>query len=583
MILTGSILSGLVVLVVLLDVLRLRSRAAGLRVLTPGAGERKLLAATGVHPEGSWETDADLVDLVPPDLPTVAALDLLGAVDPKKYRDDQWVRGVSASQAVLVREEYAEEVGGDDPTEFVAFVRRVKDHVKAEVDIAVAPGLKAGPYDLGYRAATLRQLGKRPSLWIAGSVIGYAAVAAALVTNWPWGLVALAAYWAHPLLVFAGTPLRPRDLWVPRFVRTPYLWFKTAGGRRSTAERRQAAHLEQAAPWYEQNRDRNFHEKRRDTCPSCGSRELRLWVTAHDLVQRKPGTFTMDRCVRCGHVWQNPRLSEEGLGFYYRDFYDGLGETSAEAVFSGKTEPYYGRARMVEPFTKPRRWLDVGSGHAHFCLGAKEVLPETAFDGLDQGAAIEDAARLGRIERSYRGGFKEFAGELKGRYDVISMHHYLEHVRDPWEELDIAADVLPDGGYLLIELPDPEWRLGRLFGQYWMPWFQPQHQHMMPIGNLERALAERGLTTVATERAKAHLCNDFTLALLLFLGNVAPRTPAPWRPERVRLRRTRSFLVWSLGIPAFFVALGLDQTVNRFLARRTGNGNAYRLLARKTS
>ncbi|WP_329792534.1 class I SAM-dependent methyltransferase [Lentzea sp. DG1S-22] len=576
------ILSVVVVLVVLLDVVRLRARASKLRVLSRGAGEHTLLTATGVHPEGSWATDDDLVDLVPRDLPVVAALDLLGAVDPGRYREDRWARGISASQAVLVREKYREDVNPDDPTEFVAYVRRVKDHVHAEVDIAVAPGLEAGPYDLGCRAATLRQIGKRPSLWIAGSVIGYAAVLGALVTDWRWGLVALAAYSAHPLLVFAGTPLRPRDLWVPRVLRTPYLWFKTAGGRKSTAEKRQAAHLEQAAPWYEQNRDRNFHESRRENCPSCGGTELRRWVTAHDLVQRKPGTFTMDRCVRCGHVWQNPRLTEEGLGFYYRDFYDGLGETSAEAVFSGKTEPYYGRARMVEPFVRPGRWLDVGSGHAHFCLGAKEVLPGTSFDGLDQGAAIEDAARLGRIENAYRGSFKDFAGELKGRYDVISMHHYLEHVRDPWEELDIAADVLPDGGYLLIELPDPEWRLGRLFGQYWMPWFQPQHQHMMPIGNLEKTLAERGLTTVATERKEAHLCNDFTLALLLWLGDRAPRTPAPWRPEAVRLRRTRSFLVWTFGIPAFFAAMLLDQTVNRFLAHRTGNGNAYRLLARKT-
>ncbi|MET9229240.1 methyltransferase domain-containing protein [Lentzea sp. NPDC003310] len=576
------ILSVVVVLVVLLDVLRLRSRASKLRVLAQGASEHTLLTATGVRPEGSWETDDDLVDLMPRDLPTVAALDLLGAVDPGKYRDDQWARGISASQAVLVREKYAERIDADDPTEFVAFVRRVKDHVHAKVDIAVAPGLTAGPYDLGYRAATLRQLGKRPSLWIAGSVLGYAAVIGALVTDWRWGLAALAAYWAHPVLVFAGTPLKPRDLWVPRVLRTPYLWFKTSGGKKSTSEKRQAELLDEAAPWYEENRGKNFHEAPRADCPSCGSTDLRRWVTAADLVQRKPGTFTMDRCVRCGHVWQNPRLTGEGLGFYYRDFYDGLGAASAEAVFSGKTEPYYGRARMVEPFTEPERWLDVGSGHAHFCLGAKEVLPHTKFDGLDQGAAIEEAARYGRIEQSYRGSFKDFAGELKGRYDVISMHHYLEHVRDPWEELDIAADVLPQGGYLLIELPDPEWRLGRLFGQYWMPWFQPQHQHMMPIGNLEHALADRGMVTVATERKEAHLCNDFTLALLLWLGDKAPRTPAPWRPGRVRLRRTRSFLVWTLGIPAFFVALALDQTVNRFVAARTGNGNAYRLLARKS-
>jgi len=107
------ILSVLVVLVVLLDVLRLRSRASKLRVLTTGAGEHSLLTATGVHPEGSWDVgDADLVDLVPRDLPTVAALDLLGSFDPAKYRGDRWARGISASQAVLVRAEYA---GGAEP------------------------------------------------------------------------------------------------------------------------------------------------------------------------------------------------------------------------------------------------------------------------------------------------------------------------------------------------------------------------------------------------------------------------------------------------------------------------------------
>ncbi len=149
-----------------------------------GAGEHSLLTATGVHPEGSWDIgDADLVDLVPRDLPTVAALDLLGSLDPAKYRADRWARGASASQAVSG----AQGLRGRDRS---ATTRRsswrscvgVKDHVRAEVDIAVAPGLKAGPYDVGYRAATLRQLGKRPSLWIAGSVIGYATVAAAVIT-----------------------------------------------------------------------------------------------------------------------------------------------------------------------------------------------------------------------------------------------------------------------------------------------------------------------------------------------------------------------------------------------------------------
>ncbi|GLZ28412.1 hypothetical protein Lesp02_06020 [Lentzea sp. NBRC 105346] len=605
------IFAALVVLVILLDALRLRARAAALRTLPPGALPQTsprpggppvsilpestdssgasaqavdnfvLVTAPGVTATDGWDPgDADLVDLIPSDLPITAALDLLSTTDPKTYRKDHWARGVSANQAILTR--YPADLDPEDPTEFTAYVRDVKDHVDREVDLAVAKDLKAGPYDPKKRPALLRQRGKRPALSTTASVIGYASVVTAAIVAWPWGLIAALVYSAHPYLVFAGTALKPRDRHVPRLIRTPLLWRTSTW--RSTREKQQQEQLEAAKPWYENALKKlPFLEEPRTTCPDCGSSDLRRQVEGEDLIQRKPGTFTMDRCVRCGHVWQNPRLTEEGLGFYYRDFYDGLGEGAADAVFSGKNDPYYGRANMVKPFTTPKKWLDVGSGHAHFCLAAKEVLPTTRFDGLDQGAAIEEAADLKRIQQAYRGGFKEFAGELRGQYDVVSMHHYLEHVRDPWEELDIAADVLPEGGYLLIELPDPEWRLGWMFGKYWMPWFQPQHQHMMPIGNLKHALGERGLTTVAEERAKAHMCNDFVLAALLFLGRHAPRTPAPWNPAKPKFLRLRRATVWTLGIPLFLVAVALDQTLNRALAKYNDRGNAYRVLARKES
>jgi SAM-dependent methyltransferase len=596
------ILFGLVVAFLLLDAAKLRARAGQLRVLRPASGDSEdYVSFPAELPRDVREAavefarteDVGLVDVIPADLPVVAALDLVRTVEPKDYRGGRWVRGTSTGEAIVCSHKAIDKLGIEqpgDPTEFVTVARRVKDREGVSVDLAVAPTLHAKPYDLSTRAARLRQLGKRPALSTAGSVLGYLIVAGTVLWSWPWGLIAAGLYCLHPVLVFAGTPLRPKGLAVAsllRAVHTPYLWVRTLSGRwRSAAERRRDEEMVELIPVYQGELDRGterFFEPRRDTCPACGSAALELCVRSTDLVQLKPGEFALDRCVPCGHVFQNPRLTPAGLDFYYRDFYDGHGAGAAEAVFSGSPDPYYDRARMVEPFTTPRRWLDVGSGHAHFCRGAKEILPDTTFDGLDQGAAIEDAATLGWISRAYRGSFKDFAGELGGRYDVISMHHYLEHTRDPWEELDIAAGVLADGGYLLIELPDPEWKLGRLFGRYWMPWFQPQHQHMMPIENLKQALAERGLRPVAEERSKAHLCNDFVLSSYLYLATLAPRSPSPWRPGRTRLRAIRSAAVWSVGIPWLIVAGLLDKTVNQSIARREDRGNAYRVLARKES
>lgn len=95
-------------------------------------------------------------------------------------------------------------------------------------------------------------------------------------------------------------------------------------------------------------------ESSRSTCPWCASPVLRRRLRSRELIQRKPGRFTLDECRTCGYIFQSPRLSPAGLDFYYRDF----------------------------------------------C-------------------------------------YRDFYGGLgTGAYDVVSMHHYLEHTRDPRAELD---------------------------------------------------------------------------------------------------------------------------------------------------
>lgn len=324
-----------------------------------------------------------------------------------------------------------------------------------------------------------------------------------------------------------------------------------------------------------------FLEPRRDTCPWCGSADLSIRLRTTDLIQRKPGQFTLEQCGACRHIFQNPRLTPAGLGFYYRDFYDGLGQDFAEYAFNAAGQSYRGRIDMVKPVTTPTAWLDVGAGYGHFCKLARESWPNAIFDGLDQSAGIDEARRRGWIDHSYRGEFVKLADELAGRYDVVSMHHYLEHTREPFDELDSAAKILSSGGHLLIELPDPESFFGRLFGRWWLPWFQPQHQHMIPIGNLVQALADRGFSTVAIERGAAHQSVEVFFSLVLALIAVAPDPRLPWSTTQPTLsRRLRHAAIWTASKPLFVLTQQVDLLLGR-VVRRTRGGNTYRVLARK--
>ncbi|RPE45611.1 ubiquinone/menaquinone biosynthesis C-methylase UbiE [Streptomyces sp. Ag109_O5-1] len=326
-----------------------------------------------------------------------------------------------------------------------------------------------------------------------------------------------------------------------------------------------------------------FFEPRRTTCPWCRSDRLTTRLRTTDLLQHKPGSFVLDRCQDCGHTFQNPRLNESGLEFYYRDFYDGLGEQKMSGTFGGRTKMYQGRARSMVPHDPtPKNWLDVGTGHGHFCEAAREVLPGTSFDGLDFTDGVELAAREGRVEHAYRGAFPDLAPELTARYDVVSMFHYLEHSTDPDRELRAAHETVRSGGHLLIEVPDPESRYARLLGRWWLPWLQPQHLHFIPVANLRARLTDLGFTVVAEQHAEAHDPVDLLAACWLALDHTAPREDAPWLPKPPgALQKTLRATLLIAGIPALIASTLLDRFAVRPLSHRLRVSNAYRIVARR--
>ena len=643
--------------------LRLRQRVAALDVLDvldvheeacpdaePVAGAHVLVTAEGVEVDAATARAAsaharreglDALDLVPGDLPAERVIELVGALDPRTYRDDPLAPGLGARTAVLLTVDLAQRVGvrrltGFAPREMVDLTAEVKRCAPRTTDLAVAPGLRAaaaGPGDaagrlaaldttyavgtpavLGGRAAAVAALaagvaqsvrtprsrrhtalvpagltrGARDQRTLAGSARAPRSRVAWGRIAWgrqAWAVTAAAAHALVPVVATRGTALAPRDLPAPvpghRLVAGVGDLARTVWAR----ERRRwddQGDLAARRAGYDRllagGSDR-FLEPRRPDCPLCGSDRLRLEVRAPDLHQGKPGTFRLDRCGACGHVFQNPRLTVEGLSFYYRDFYDGTGRRMAEMAFRAEAPSYRGRATMLDGVAEPRRWLDVGAGHGHFCLIARSIWPKAAFDGLDLAAGVDEAERRGWLDRGIRGSFPDVAPSLAGRYDVVSMHHYLEHTRDPGAELDAVRTVLEPGGLLLVELPDPASRLRRLLGRYWVAWMQPQHQHLLSIEALEAMLRQRGFETIARQRAEPHQPADFTYAVYLAVNHLAPPVDVPWRPPSTAWERGRRGAALAAAAPLLLVGYGLDVGLAPAV-RRFGGSNAFRVLAR---
>lgn len=583
----------LLVAVLVLDSFKMRGRIGKLAELAPSEADPagfRIYAAPGVVvvPEtlraaAAYARDhqVELVDLIPKNLSTMRSLGFAQLVDPAAYRVDRLGPGRTAGHAILVSDALAERARSTVPTsdvELAKLASNLKHYGKADAVIAPAERTRAQPLSARYQLLSI-VLGPSTPLALGLLVVMWALIAIGVWQGLLAGWIALAAWHVQPLIALGATKLMGVDLIPFAILRAPielFVLIRTifSAGPTTDAAQRKPAYDALIAQGLER-----LHDARRETCPICESRDLVVHRRHPDLFQHKPGTFTLERCTRCAHVFQNPRLSFAGLDFYYKDFYDGLGEAGMEFIFGFGKQPYLDRLAMVRAVAVPTKWLDVGAGHGHFCVAAREQLPEAQFDGLDMSESIDEAKRRGWVDTAYRGLFPEVAPTIAGHYDAVSMSHYLEHTLDPRLEIAAAHTALGPKGSLMIEVPDPDFFLGKLLGRYWLPWFQPQHLNFVSVKNLDRLLREQGFTPVEWHRGKAHQRVDFFFAIWILLDRVAPPRNLPWRWRGMLAGAWRS-VVWTIGAPFILLAILFDNAIGPLLARGRVS-NTYRVVATK--
>ena len=571
--------------------------------------EYQLIAAPGVHiPEEilwgavQWADDEGVlvVDLMPQDLPVGRILAHLNQAHPIDYAHHPFASGVTAGVAVLVHESVL--VLNPCPPEaeislkaWIHFVQSLKRFAPWESAL-----LHIEPWVISKEELNAIQGSGPERRDVAKTLFGTAFEH----SRWSTPLLFLLLYWIgsdslldltlvlsawmiQPFLILRGQswstqvinysltrPIHELKEWLSKLGHTPPL---------HSAEALEQLHVHYQSE-IEKGTER-FFLPRSVQCLLCKSEALEPYLLVPDLYQNKPGQFQLDRCQSCGHIFQNPQLNVEGLGFYYQDFYDGLGEQGMDLVFGASEVSYRQRVAMIRAHGAPSSWLDVGGGHGHFALIAKHLLPQTQIDVLDLSESVEIAAKRRWCNRGIRGLFPELASDLKGGYDGISMSHYLEHTIDPIIELDAVAEVLKPGGMVMIEIPDPESVIGHKLGWLWLPWFQPQHLHLLSTKNLVKLLEDRGFEIAEIDRHEAHQSVDFFFAALILVQRIAPDPNQPWRhipKNKVALMSLWRLIISVAFLPLIILGALLDRLI-RPLLTRPKLSNTQRIIAIKTA
>jgi len=173
-------------------------------------------------------------------------------------------------------------------------------------------------------------------------------------------------------------------------------------------------------------------------------------------------------CGRCSFGMAEPMPSDEALGQLYN-----------ESNFWGKVKPAVSPKKQPLFFALARsRWsliqsyldkkngnppgllklLDVGAGFGYLGIVAANNLGAT----LDEYVAVEpDSNVRSALERSWPelGNNSKLStlaklGQVEGKYDIVTLSHVLEHVKDPLGMINDVVSFLSNDGLLFIDVPN---------------------------------------------------------------------------------------------------------------------------------
>ncbi|HPU50765.1 MAG TPA: class I SAM-dependent methyltransferase [Burkholderiaceae bacterium] len=201
-------------------------------------------------------------------------------------------------------------------------------------------------------------------------------------------------------------------------------------------------------------------------------------------------------CQDCGLVFVDPPPSRAELDAWYADHY--------RQDYKGVLEPRphhvlrAGRAALarltrIRPLLAGRpRALDVGCGGGEM-LYLLTHLGGARAEGLEPNRGYARHARE-RLELPVHEGFIERSARIGGDYDLITIHHVLEHLADPRAAMRILHGWLRPGGHLVVEVPNVESTC-----QAPAHTFHRAHLFTFGLPTLERLGLEAGLAPVAAQ------------------------------------------------------------------------------------
>ncbi len=216
------------------------------------------------------------------------------------------------------------------------------------------------------------------------------------------------------------------------------------------------------------------------SCPICKCNESSFYIATNALMHEdNHEQYVFNKCSICESVFLSNPICELLLENYYTGNY--LPYRGADAWgkykwFVAKSQQNLDSKRMqlVAKHTQKLHSfsiLDVGCGNPSFLniVQKKFNAQCTGIDFSDHGWKDEKFSNINLINTS----ISDYMPN--GKFDIITLWHYLEHDYNLHETVEKLYQCLNDNGKLIIEVPDYDSFSAKIQKQFWQGWHSPRH------------------------------------------------------------------------------------------------------------
>ena len=212
------------------------------------------------------------------------------------------------------------------------------------------------------------------------------------------------------------------------------------------------------------------------------------------------------RCSDCGFVFLHPLMSHEAeADFYrheYRQIYHGGDYDLAKFDRARQADSDQRGARLAASGLLRGDVLDVGCSTGNFLTTIREKVASV------RGVEPDERQRIFAQERglSVEDDIARFASE---KFDLITVFHVLEHIRDPIDFLMKLAALLAPGGVIAVEVPNVDDALLARFHieEFATFYWHPAHSYYFSAKTLETVAARAGFRAEMTGVQRYTLAN----------------------------------------------------------------------------